>query len=358
MNKNIKVLVFTKYDKKGASSRLRSIQYFESIEQSEISIVYSPLFNDEYLNQLYSNKKVNKLNIFLRYLLRFIKLLTCKKYDVIWIEKELFPWIPFNIEGFLSIIGIKYIVDYDDAIFHNYDLHKSKLVRFLLSGKITNVMKSASLVTVGNDYLKKKALISGAKKIETIPTVVNLVNYYPSYTTNNKKLIIGWIGTPKTEKYVIELMEMFKKLAKLIDFKLILIGGKDFNTSEFEYEIIKWSEESEVESLKNVDIGIMPLSDTSWEKGKCGYKLIQYMACGKPVIATNIGMNYQLVNKGRNGFLVSNTDEWISAFLVLSESKIREKMGRNSRKDVENKYSLQATYKLRIKFIKDVYALS
>jgi len=351
MKKGIKVLVLTKYDKKGASSRLRSLQYFRGIEKSGIELEHSPLLDDSYIENLYSGKKMSKLYVLKRYVKRFLKLFSSKRYDLLWIEKELFPWFPLNIEGLLNKFGVKYIVDYDDAIFHNYDQHKIGIVRFLLSTKIPNVMKNAQLVTVCNNYLKEKAVSSGAKKVEVIPTVVDLERYSAVYKTNNTKLTIGWIGTPKTEKYVMNLKNVFEKISKEIDIKVVVIGGIEFSSDVFEYEILPWSEDKEAEYISKIDIGIMPLTDSNWEKGKCGYKLIQYMACGKPVIASKVGMNCEIVKDDKNGYLAANESEWIEAIRKLNDKDKRIKLGSFARKEVEEKFSLQSTLKNRIEYI-------
>lgn len=351
MKKKIKILVLTKYDKKGASSRLRTIQYFKGLQDNGIKIEHSPLFDDDYLNKLYSGEKTSKLYVLKRYIKRFIKLFSSKDYDLLWIEKELFPWLPLNIEGLLNKFGVKYLVDYDDAIFHNYDQHRLGIVRYLLSQKIPNVMKNATLVTVCNGYLKQKSLDSGATKVETIPTVVDLNKYDTIYETNNDKLTIGWIGTPKTEKYIIDLKSVFEKISKEIDIKVVVIGGKEFSSDVFEYEILPWSEEKESEYISKLDIGIMPLTDSKWEKGKCGYKLIQYMACGKPIVASKIGMNCEIVKDDKNGYLATSEEEWIEAIKKLNDKDKRIELGKFARKEVEDKFSLQATLEDRIRYI-------
>lgn len=353
MNFHLKVFVLTKYGKKGASSRLRSIQYFKYLEHSSIHITHSSLFDDNYLENLYNGKKINKYYVIRKYFQRLIVLFSSRKYDLLWIEKELFPWLPFNIEGLLSKLGVRYIVDYDDAIFHTYDQHRLGLVRFFLSNKIPNVMKNATLVTVCNNYLKDKAIISGAKNISIIPTVVDLNNYNVPICQDNEKLVIGWIGTPKTEKYIIELYDVFERVSEKIDIKVIVIGGKNFHSQKFENEILPWSEEKEVEFINKLDIGIMPLKDSKWEKGKCGYKLIQYMACEKPVIASAVGMNCEIVENDKNGYLVNTNDEWIESILSLKNLHRRKIMGKYARELVEKKYSLQSTLNKRILSIKE-----
>ena len=355
MNPKIKLLVFSKYDTLGASSRLRSIQYFESLEHENIEVTLSPLFDNRYLKRLYRGEKSSFNYIFKRYFKRFLQLFHLKKYDVIWIEKELFPWIPFNIEGLLKRLGINYMVDYDDAIFHNYDSHSKSLVRLLLKNKIPNVMKNATIVTLCNSYLEKKALASGAQRVELLPTVVSLKRYYlQEKKLHQKPLKIGWIGTPVTEKYIIDLRTMFERLHHEIEFELFIIGGKNFHSTLLHYTLVPWTEASEVELISALDIGIMPLNDSKWEKGKCGYKLIQYMACQKPVIASAVGMNSEIIQDGYNGYLVKNEDEWIEAFKELSNENKRELLGKNARKTVEEKYSLEITKQQRIFYIFDI----
>ena len=352
MSKKLKVLVFSKYDQKGASSRLRTIQYLKGIEQASISITLSPLFDAKYLEDLY-NGNLRKITILKYYFKRIRMLFGLGKYDLVWIEKEIFPWFPLPVEKLLAKWGVRYIVDYDDAIFHTYDTHRSGLVRQLLSNKIPTVMKHAALVTVCNSYLEKKAKKAGAKRIEVLPTVVDIQRYIPVYHAKNHKLVIGWIGTPKTEKYLIAMKEILDKLASMIEIKVMVVGGQEFFSEKFEYEILPWDEKKESEYLQQIDIGIMPLTDSPWEKGKCGYKLIQYMACGKPVIASNVGMNCEIIQTGVNGYLANDEQAWIDAFKALMKLEKRVELGKNARALVERTYSLQNTLDHRIRFLKE-----
>jgi glycosyltransferase involved in cell wall biosynthesis len=146
---------------------------------------------------------------------------------------------------------------------------------------------------------------------------------------------------------------MFEKLSRVVDFKLLIIGGQKFSTSKFKYEILPWSETQESQMIEQIDVGIMPLNDTKWEKGKCGYKLIQYMACAKPIVASAVGMNCEIIEHGLNGFLVKSEEEWIQSFIALDKSESRSKMGQYARKKVEKEYSLQSTLQQRIDYIKE-----
>lgn len=176
MQKPSKVLYFTKYSRNAGSSRLRSFQYFPFLETAGIKVEVSPLFSEQYLEQLYA-KKSTKQEAFRGYFKRFLKIFSVGNYNAVVIEKELFPFLPAFFEQLFNLFGIKYIVDYDDAVFHNYDLHRNPAVRSLLGKKIDAVMKNAAVVIAGNSYLADRATKAGAKNIEIIPTVIDLARY-------------------------------------------------------------------------------------------------------------------------------------------------------------------------------------
>ncbi|UOE80913.1 glycosyltransferase family 4 protein [Vibrio splendidus] len=352
-----KILLLSKYSRKGASSRLRTHQYLPHLNNDGIDITISALFNDDYLRQLYDNGVVGKLLIVKAYIRRFITLLTVFRYDALWIEKELFPYFPAIFEKLLFLLGVNYIADYDDAIFHNYDLSENKAIRKFLSGKIDSVMKHAAVTVAGNDYLAERAKNAGCKNIKVIPTVVDSSRYSKSLYPDRKSTI-GWIGSPSTQKYVVELLPAFKALKNKLDFKLILVGATESVVKQLkgiEVDVIHWSENSEVESILAMDVGIMPLHDGPWEKGKCGYKLIQYMACGIPVIASDVGVNAEVVNKHGSGLVVNSVDEWVdNLHKLLSSPSLKREFGQNGITSVNEYYSLQVQQDLMSTTIKSV----
>jgi len=346
----MKVLYLTKYSRLGASSRLRSFQYFPFLKENGIDVAFSPLFNDEYLKDLYSGKQSVK-TIFSSYLKRFFILFTVFKYDKIVIEKELFPYLPALFERILAFAKVKYIVDYDDAIFHNYDLSPNKLIRFFLRNKIGSVMKHAETVIAGNSYLASKAENSGAKNVVIIPTVIDISRYEVKNKPNHNTTIIGWIGSPSTFKYVKSIFPVFEALAKKYPVEVHIVGAKENSPVSFPVKFIEWTEASEVQSIQNFDIGIMPLEDSLWEKGKCAYKLIQYMACGIPVVASPVGMNAEVVKDGINGYLAMNQKQWISALEGMLSDKTKYCIfGHSGRQFIENEYTVQS----KIKSFKEV----
>ena len=339
----MKILVLTRYDFLGASSRLRFFQYAKYLQRNGWSIDICPLFDNDYVENFYATgrKKISK--IFTCYLRRLFILFKAKHFDLLWIEKELFPMLPATIERFLNAMRIPYIVDYDDAIFHNYDMNKNKMFRIFLKNKIDAVMKNASIVMAGNRYLAERAKKAGASKVELIPTVVDSDKYKPRYEPNDR-FTIGWIGSPATEKYLQMIIQVLEDLKKKIDFQFIAVGAKNFNAPGIDYKLHSWSEDSEADEIERFDVGIMPLVDEPWERGKCGYKLIQYMACGKPVIASPVGINKEIVEPGINGYLAQNSEEWLDSLLKLNNDvKLRAAIGKNNRKKVEETYSITAT---------------
>lgn len=353
----MKVLYLTKYPRNAASSRLRSYQYFPYLEKNGFKVTVSPLFNEKYISQLYAKQPISKINLISCYFKRVMVLLTIKKFDKVVIEKELFPYFFSWIERILCFLNIKYVVDYDDAIFHNYDLKSNKLFLFFLKNKIYNVMKYSGTVIAGNDYLAQKANESGAKKIVNIPTVIDIDNYIvkkKDHKKDHKKVIIGWIGSPSTFKYVEAISPVITALLTKFDIEFHVIGAKSELAYHDNIKYFDWTEQSEVDLIANFDIGIMPLDNSPWELGKCSYKLIQYMGCGVAVVASPIGMNNEVVTEGENGFLANNHQDWIDKLSVLIENEnLRETMGKNGRQKVVTHYSVQNSFSTLISVLKN-----
>ena len=340
-----KILLLSKYSRLGASSRLRTQQYIPYLAESNIDVTVAPLFNDAYLDTIYRNKKLSKFSLIKMLLSRIAILFKAKKYDFLWIEKELLPYFPAFFELLLKMLGIKYVVDYDDAIFHNYDLSSNKLIKSCLSNKIDKVMKYSDVVIVGNQYLGDRAKKAGAKNVRIIPTVIDISRYPAENLTEKNKFTIGWIGSPSTQKYIVDLYETLVKLNNEIEFTLLLVGAtKDIieKLPGLDVQLFDWQESLEVIYINKMDIGIMPLVDGPWELGKCGYKLIQYMACSKAVVASPVGVNIDIVTNNQCGLLAKDEQEWFDHLLELAKNQpLRVKSAENGRKAVETTYCVQ-----------------
>lgn len=343
MSSSKRVLLLTRYGRLGASSRLRSLQYLPALQKKGIEVTLHPFISDELLRGRYAQDGHSVTAILKAYWRRLKILNKRKNFDLIWIEKEALPWLPFWFERAM-LNSVPYLVDYDDAIFHKYDIHPRFLVRMLLGQRIDSLMKNSSLVICGNRYLKARASNAGASWIELLPTVVDLDRYSikdRSKLSCNPCRIV-WIGSPSTVKYLVDLQVPLQLLAKRFKFELHVIGGVvDF--PGVEVLCIPWTESTEAALIARCDIGIMPLRDSLWERGKCGYKLIQYMACGLPVVASPVGVNTEIVEHGVNGFLVKDVDEWVEALAALiADPATQESMGLAGRAKTERHYSLKS----------------
>ena len=339
----MRILLLSRYDSLGASSRVRYLQYLPYFRSrgAEASVV--PLFSDDYLRALYKGGP-RRGEVLHGYFRRLRALLSARRFDVVIVEKELFPFLPAVAERLLRAAGAPYLVDYDDALFHRYDLHGNLLVRGLLGRKIDTVMRHAAAVVAGNEYLAERARQAGAPRVEVIPTVVDTVRYQPLADAANEIPVIGWIGTPKTSRYLKPLLPVFESLQDKMPVRFVAVGARPEDFKGTPVETLPWSEETEVKSIQQFNIGIMPLEDSPWERGKCGYKLIQYMACGLPVVASPVGVNSKIVAAGQNGLLADTPDDWARALRNLldeTESK-RQSMGLKGRQRVKEWYSVDA----------------
>jgi glycosyltransferase involved in cell wall biosynthesis len=340
----MRILLLSRYSDLGASSRLRFLQYLPYLRSKGFEIVVEPLLDNNYLSRFYEGKRKSISGICCSYFHRVSLLLKASHFDLVCIDKELFPYFPAIGEAFLSCMGIPYIVDYDDAVFHRYDQHEFGFVRSMLGKKIDSVIRMAELVIVGNHYLGERARSAGAKRIEVLPTVVDTARYSVRTKEMEFPVVIGWIGTPSTIQYLNLVAHALQNIIASRCARLVVVGANPLQMQGLPVEVRPWSENSEVEDIQQFDIGIMPLRDGPWERGKCGYKLIQYMACGKPVVASPVGVNSTIVQNGINGFLADNEHEWIQAFELLCDDPcLREEMGLLGRERVEKEFSLNIT---------------
>lgn len=342
--KEVNVLILTKYGRLGASSRMRFFQYLPWLAASHIKFTVKPLLSSEILHSRYQRDGHSFWVLLCAYFRRWQILRQRHQFDVIWIEKEALQWFPLWSE--LALLkSVPYVLDYDDAVFHNYDLHSSAWVRKMYGHRLDGLMSHAALVVAGNHYLAQRARDSGAPRVEVVPTVIDLIHYpYQPKVSANVIPRIVWIGSPSTAQYLQILREPLQELTKHHEFVLRIIGGGAVELPGVQVEVLPWSEGTEAENISACDIGVMPLLDSPWERGKCGYKLIQYMACGLPVVASKVGANVDIVREGENGFLVETTNEWFAALdQLLKDGSLQKRLGRVGRQCVEDTYCIQKT---------------
>lgn len=323
---------------------MRAYQFLPWFESTGIEYVVSPLIDNAMLLRKYQHGGYGFIDLLSAYCQRIQVLAEKHQYDLIWIEKEALPWLPGWFESWL-LRRMPYVMDFDDAIFLNYDLHWLPLVRFVYRQRIDRLMKNSNLVIVGNRYLAGRATSVGARRVEVISTVIDRDRYMPKlrYSAATKPRIV-WIGSPSTVQYLLDLTEPLRAMTKRQSFTLRVIGGGAFTMPEVDVESLPWTEDTEPSLIAECDVGVMPLRDTQWEQGKCAYKLIQYMACGLPTVASPIGANRDVVIEGETGFFADTACAWVEKLeLLLCDAGLRQRLGQAGRVRVEAKYCLQQT---------------
>jgi glycosyltransferase involved in cell wall biosynthesis len=351
----MKLLILARYGSLGSSSRYRIYQYIPYLQKNGWEVKVNFLLSNKYIENLYYKLPFPLFEILKNYFVRFWLLLNKRKYNAIWLQQEAFPWFPASIERLFLGSCIPIINDHDDAFFHRYDLNNSKIVRLVLGNKIDRIMSAVHQVVVGNQYLAERAKKNLAQKVDILPTVIDINRYKTKKAFNSDTFNVGWIGSPNNAKYLHIIKNVLQNICNDPQSRLILIGSGNFSIESCNFETIEWHESSEIDNILNFDVGIMPLPDNPWERGKCGFKLIQYMGCGLPVVASPVGINSHIVQHGVNGFLAESEEQWLQYLTMLKEDpKLRHKMGLNGRQMVENKYSIQVTAPVLLKYFNDL----
>jgi glycosyltransferase involved in cell wall biosynthesis len=334
----MKIVILSKYNEQGSSSRYRFYNFSPYFDTNGISYEFKPLLPESYVAHLYQGKR---FVVFFQQIIAIIQRLFflmffLKKCDLILIEKELLPNVPYFIEKLL--LGKKaYALDFDDYTATDYKSHPVK--KLFLFHKIDHLAQKAKFVTVGNkwyfDEIKSNNLCY-------LPTVVSLAKYRDiKKTTQPNDIQIVWIGSPSTSKYLAIVKNVLEKLSQKYPLVVNVIGGH-FDSKKVKFNLIKWESETEIMRLLDSDIGIMPLEDTIWEKGKCGFKLIQYMACGLPVVASASPANFEIIEPGISGYIAQSESDWYDFLeMLIVDQNRRASFGLAGRRRVVYNYSYE-----------------
>jgi glycosyltransferase involved in cell wall biosynthesis len=341
----LRVLALTKYGRQGASSRLRIHQFADPLAERGIHLTVAPMVTDAALQNRYRRGCYTPAAVISAYAARLMQLVRASTFDVALVQNEVLPWFPLRADT-IVLRGLPMVVDYDDAAFHRYELHRSAFVRHFFKGRIDGVMRAARTVIAGNQYLADRAHAAGATDVIQIPTVVDTRRYSTRETGERSPGAaprVVWIGQPTTARYLEMVMPALSKLGQMQPAVLRVVGAQGPAIKGIQIEHCSWSETTEVSDLREADIGIMPLPDEPWERGKCGYKLIQYMACGLPVLASPVGVNPDIVKHGHNGFLCGSDQDWFYYLkLLVADPSLRYRMGQAGRQLVQQRFSTDA----------------
>ncbi len=348
----MRILMLPRYGRKGANSRYRLWQYLPLFESAGYRVDVKPMLDDGYLDALYRRGVRPARSLLAGYLRQFPRLLAARRYDAVLLDQELLPYLPPVFEQLLCALNPRVVVDYDDAAYLKYQRLRP------LRGRIGKIMGAARAVVVGNRHLERYAgRFSG--DVRLIPTVVDVAKYAPrNHADGSGTIRVCWIGTPVTaSQYLPAILPTLRQLQEEFpELTFRFIGAGELAASEgLRLESVAWSEDSEVQALTECDIGIMPLPDGEFQRGKCGLKLIQYMAAGLPVVASPVGENSHIVDHGENGFIAVTARDWVQSLRVLlRERELRARMGRSGRLKVESRYSLSYGFQQWCQLMRDI----
>ena len=264
---------------------------------------------------------------------------TALRYDYIFIYREATPIGPPVVEWMLHLSGKKIIYDFDDAIWLADDHEKRFPGSLKWKKKVGQICSWSDKVTVGNQYLAEFAAKYN-DHVLIIPTVVNTEKHHLPMKVEHP-LTIGWTGSHSTLPYLQSVITLLRELHEGIEFRFLIIADKDPGYPDDFIEFRAWGAETEIRDLNEMDIGIMPLTDTPWSRGKCGFKLIQYLSVGIPAVASDVGVNREILGQG--GFICSSGESWKKALITLLEDgQLRRKIGQAGREYIQEHYSVQA----------------
>ena len=334
-----KILAFTRYDRTGASSRVRFLQHIPHLERMGAQVTVQSLLLPSHLACLYAGKTRSPAMVAAAMAQRFWRAVLDRGADIVWLQREILPFAPFALEKLL-LSGRKLVIDFDDAHYLYYKDLKSWLGRAAYGSKIENLMQRADAIVVGNHTLADHARAAGATNVHIVPSAVDGQRYKRTASGTSDTFQVGWIGTPVTARQSLPLVRE-PLLRFLSDFqaKCILVGVGKNQFPEIRAERIVWSEAAEEDVLPRISVGLCPLKDTPWNRGKSGYKIIQYMASGKPSLVSPVGIAEQMITHGTTGFHCVNTSDWYSYLAQLHQDMgLRTAMGGKARAEADSKY--------------------
>ena len=323
--------------------RYRLEQWEPLLRERGVDITFAS-FEDEELHALLYKRGMmrKKLRLVTRGLGRRLSLVRkVKDYDLVYILREAALLGPPVFERLIAQSGVPVVFDFDDAIFVSYRSPSNGYLSYLkFASKTKTICRISSHVMVGNPYLADYARQVN-DRVTVIPTTIDTEKYrVPDRREKPGPPVIGWTGSHSTVQHLDTMRGALKKLAGKEPFRLRVIGTPSYECPPVEVEAMPWRAETELEDLSEIDIGMMPLPDDRWSKGKCGLKALQFMALGIPTICSPVGVNTDIIQDDQNGFIAATEDEWVEKLSrLLRSAELRQRLGHAGRVTVEEKYS-------------------
>lgn len=357
-----KILFITSHRRNRApGQRFRFEQFYTYLESNGFHCEHSNLISDDDDAHLYSKGKYfQKYGILMKAIFRRLKDVSrANEYDIVFIHREALLLGSSYFEKRLSKTKAKLVYDFDDSIWLGDTSDANKKLRWLkYPGKIAKIISISDVVFAGNKYLANYASYYNSN-VKIVPTTIDTDEYKrdPNSRRTDGKVCIGWTGSITTIKHFEFAIPILRKLKEKYGDKLVIrvIGDKNYTNPELDIKGIAWSKENEVQELSSFDIGIMPLPDDEWSKGKCGLKGLQYMALEIPAIMSPVGVNSEIIQDGINGYLAKNDQEWLEKLSsLIDNAALRETMGKAARQTVIDKYSTDSEKGNYIKYFNEL----
>lgn len=348
----IKALGLALYGPLAASTRYRLEQYAPGLAEHGIDLQMHHLLGDEYLRCRFAGCRPSAAPLLRAGWERLSLLLNRQRFDAVMLYAELFPLLPGWLERRI-LRQMPYVYDLDDAFYLKYRRGRFGIMRPALGGKFDTLMAGAAAVTAGSGILAEYAQQHNRNTC-LLPTVVDTERYRPAPRAERAQFTVGWIGSPTTAPYLAQLVRPLARLGEEGPVRLLVVGGKAPRIPHITVEEAEWSEATEIERINSFDVGVMPLPDDEWARGKCAFKLIQCMACGVPVAASNVGANAEAVSADC-GFLADCAEDWSAALRFLRDHpEARRRMGAAGRARVEQQYSLRRTLSVLAEILRSI----
>lgn len=336
------------------SQRFRFEQYLAYLSEANFQYELHPFISLSVWKILHQpGKFVQKaLGILGGFFKRFLLLFQLGKYDFVFIHREASHIGPPIFEWLIAkVFRKKVIYDFDDAIWlPNYSSHNASFHRLKYYKKVNSSMKWAYKISAGNRYLGEYARQYN-DNIVILPTTIDTENYHNQVKKHDssQKPVIGWTGTLTTSKYIGDILAALQRLEEKYEFEFCMISNEipDYSLKSLVFK--RWQKETEIKDLLRFDVGVMPLVDDQWAKGKCGFKALQYMALGIPPVVSPVGVNTDIVQDGENGLICLTEEEWYTALEKLLQSPdLRKELGQQAHQTILDRYSVVAN---REKFV-------
>lgn len=348
-----RLLVLATYPRMAAATRFRACSYFPALVRRGIDPDLQPFMDEKFMRELYlPGNRLQKAADIARFSLQRLRmLLGARSYDAVFVQREAMLVGPALVERLLAqVTGLPLLFDIDDAVW----LDNGESSRFPIAARLLkfprkshSLMKLATEVITATQYLADYAS-QYSQRVTVVPTVVSRETWQPmpgrldgAFGPGDGIPTVGWVGTHSTAEHLDIVVPALRALASEgLKFRVRLVGAsRSFELDGVVVESVPWREESEVDDFRRIDVGIAPIGDGLWSRGKGGFKAIQYMAVGVPMVASPVGGAAEFLEHGSNALLATSTEEWKESLRSLLEDRaLRSRLSRAGRALVESRF--------------------